>query len=417
MRKARSYLVVLLFLFFDCSRSEITPSENDEYNLMGTTPIDNSVIKKMEGVYKLTSGSEGLGSQFVCKTSKSRVSFFSNQSGIFIILKYGYNSSEGSIQFSGFWRYSESSAQGTFNGSILSADGASDLLNGIVDGLKLSGSFPDSCTIQYDHAFSDYAINNPFVIFGHHGVQTTANPPFAENSINAVLNAEDYGCNGLEFDVRMTSDHVPICIHDPGINTRLTQKGPLSGNWDQYPFSYISQYVRLIDGQKIPSVEQALDAFIDSTTMKYFWMDIKGDPDIFQYLEPIVRNAYSRAEAEGRDVVIFAGLPSDDVIAELNAQPTYKATNTAYSYSQPLPTLAEESLDKTLQTGSQFFGPRYTLGLLLDDAEQAHNNGIKVISWTLNSSQLISEYLQDGKFDGFITDYPAYVVYDYYTMF
>jgi hypothetical protein len=25
--------------------------------------------------------------------------------------------------------------------------------------------------------------------------------------------------------------------------------------------------------------------------------------------------------------------------------------------------------------------------------------------------------LQNGQFDGFITDYPAYVVYDYYTMF
>jgi len=232
-----------------------------------------------------------------------------------------------------------------------------------------------------------------------------------------VLNAENYGCNGLEFDVRMTSDHVPICIHDASINTRLTLKGPLSGNWDQYPFSYISQYVSLIDGQKIPSVEQALNAFIDSTTMNYFWLDIKGDPEIFKYLEPVVRNAYSRAEAEGRDVVIFAGLPSDDVIAELNAQPTYKSTNTVYSYSLPLPTLAEESLDKTLQTSSQFFGPRFTLGLLLDDVAKAHSNGIKAISWTLNSHELISEYLQEGEFEGFITDYPAYVVYDYYTMF
>ena len=411
------HLAVIMFFFLSCSKSKLTPSEYDDYNLVGTTPIDGSVMKKMEGIYKLTSGSENLGSQFVCKTSKSRVSFFSNQNGIFIILKYGYNASDESIQFSGFWRYSETSDQGAFHGSISDADGASDLLNGIVDGLKLSGAFPDSCTIQYDHAFSAYTTANPFLVFGHHGVQTVADPPYSENSINGVLNDENYGCNALEFDVRMTSDDVPICIHDAFINTRLTQKGPLSGDWDQYPFSLIEQYIRLIDGQKVPSVEQALDAFIDSTTMKYFWMDVKGNTDIFKYLEPVVRNAYARAQAEGRDVVIFAGLPSDDVITELSAQPTYNSTNTAYSYSLPLPTLAEESYDKTLQTNSQFFGPRYSLGLLLDDVENAHNNGIKVISWTLNSSQLITQYLQDGKFDGFITDYPAYVVYDYYTMF
>jgi glycerophosphoryl diester phosphodiesterase len=83
----------------------------------------------------------------------------------------------------------------------------------------------------------------------------------------------------------------------------------------------------------------------------------------------------------------------------------------------PLPTLAEESLNKALENGCQFFGPRFSLGLLLNDVETAHTNGIKVISWTLNSQPLISDYLQNGKFDGFITDYPAYAVYDFYTMF
>jgi glycerophosphoryl diester phosphodiesterase len=54
---------------------------------------------------------------------------------------------------------------------------------------------------------------------------------------------------------------------------------------------------------------------------------------------------------------------------------------------------------------------------LLEDVVKAHANGIKVISWTLNDKGLIKNYLQNGEFDGFITDYPAYVVYDYYTMF
>ena len=118
-----------------------------------------------------------------------------------------------------------------------------------------------------------------------------------------------------------------------------------------------------------------------------------------------------------RDVVIFAGLPSSDVIDMLNEQPTYKAGDPSQLYSPPLPTLAEETIDKAIDTDNEFFGPRYTLGLLLPEVEKAHANNIKVISWTLNSKGLIVNYLQNGKFDGMITDYPAYVVYNYYTMY
>ena len=419
MKHTTLYIVATLFILLGCSKSEITPpSNNEDANLVNTTPIPGTTMKKMEGIYKLIDGSSGLGTQFVCKVSKNRVSFFSNQDGIFMILKYGYNSSDGSIQFSGFYRYSEITTQGNIHFSISAAEGATDLLAGVISNLKLRGIFSnDSLTLHYDHAFTNYATNNPFMIFAHHGVQTTSNPPYAENSLNGVLNDENYGNTGLEFDVRMTSDHIPICIHDASINTRLTQKGPLSGKWDQYPFPFISEYVRLIDGQKVPSVEQVLNYFIDSTTLQYVWLDIKGNTDIFKYLEPVIRNAYAKAVAQNRNVIIFSGLPSADVITEFNKQPTYKSNNPAYAYSLPLPTLAEQTIDIALENGSRFFGPRYSEGLLLNDVEKAHSNGIKVISWTLNSKALISDYLKNGKFDGFISDYPAYVVYDFYTMF
>src|SRR4030095_6883501 len=122
--------------------------------------IDGSVMKKMECIYKLTSANGDLGSQFVCKTSKSRVSFFSDLDGIFFILKYGYNPADGSIQFSGFWRYSEFPTQGTIHFSISPADGATDLLAGIISNLTLQGTFSDNTiSLHYESAFSEYATN------------------------------------------------------------------------------------------------------------------------------------------------------------------------------------------------------------------------------------------------------------------
>ena len=414
------YFLFVALIFLGCTKSEIMlPPIGDDSNLVNTTALPfkpGVTIKSMEGIYKLSDGNKNLGEKFVCKVSKYKVSFFSNSNGIFIILKYGY-ASNGSIQFSGFWRYSEKTEQGNIHFSMAAAD-ANNLLAGVTSNLKLSGAFSgNQLSLQFDRAFTSYATNNELMIFAHHGVQTTSDPPYAENSTLGVLNDGDYGVNGLEFDVRMTLDNVPICIHDATINVRLTQKGPLFGPWDQYKFPFISQYVRLIDGQRVPSVEQLLKTFVDSTTLKYFWLDIKGNEGIFKALEPIVRKAYANAAAQKRDVVIFAGLPSEDVITDFNTQPTYKSVNSSYPYSAPLPSLAEQSIDLAIENGSKYFGPRYTEGLLLDDVEKAHSKGIKVISWTLNSKAIISDYLREGKFDGFITDYPAYVVYEYYTKF
>jgi glycerophosphoryl diester phosphodiesterase len=356
----------------------------------------------------LNSGSDALGKQFVCKVSRFRVSFFSEKEGIFIILKYGLKTSDSSIQFSGFWRYTEGSEQATIQFAITKANGSTDLLKGIINNLAITGANAgNDIKLKYDRAFSAAAINKNFMIFAHHGVQTTVDPPYAENSLLGVIHDEDYGVNGLEFDIRMTKDNIPICIHDPAVNTRLTVKGPISGSWDQYTFKTITDYITLIDGQKVPSLEQALNAFVDSTKLTYFWMDIKGNNDIFKYLEPIIRNAYARAAAQKRNVVIFAGLPTDDVITELNEQPSFK----------DLPTLCELSVDKAIENNSKFYGPRFSQGLLLEDVAKAHANNIRVISWTLNDKSLIRNYIQNGQFDGFITDYPAYVVYDIYTLF
>jgi glycerophosphoryl diester phosphodiesterase len=391
-----------------CKKNSITlPPENDETNLANTKPLSADTMRKMEGIYKLSGGSQELGIQFVCKVSRFRVSFFSEKEGIFIILKHGYRASDGSIQFSGFWRYSEKKEQGNIQFSVSAADGATALRAGLANTLKLQGSFDgNSIVLEFDRAFSAQALSKNFMIIAHHGVQTTSDPPYAENSLDGVLNDENYGVTGLEYDIRMTKDNVPICMHDPSINTRIAQKGPLSGKWDEYPYQLINNYIRLIDGQKVPSVEQVLNAFIDSTYLTYLWLDIKGNPDIFKYLEPLVRNAYARAAAQNRNVVIIAGLPSEDVITEFKKQPSYAN----------LPTLCEQSLDLAIENGSKFYGPRFSEGLLLDEVEEAHNKGIKVISWTLNSKKLIQHYLVNGKFDGFITDYPAYVVYSIYTM-
>jgi glycerophosphoryl diester phosphodiesterase len=408
-------LAISLTVMISCEKNNVVPPLNiPDITHAKNLFISDTIMPNLEGIYELDNGSGDLGTEFVCKVSKSKVSFFSNSGGIYIILKYALNDKDSTINFSGFWRYSENKGQGLINLSLSATEGGSDLMKrAMVRNLMLSGNYSginnsqQPIKLKFKRAFSQYAIDHEFMIFAHHGVQTTDNPPYTENSLNGAIHDQDYGVNGLEYDVQLTRDHIPICAHDDNIDLRVTEKGPLSGDYIQYDFAFLESSIRLSDGEKIPSVEQVLNAFIDSTKLKYMWLDVKGDPYIFKYLEPIVRNAYEKAAKANRKIEIISDLTSDEVVSEYESWPSYSS----------FPTISELGLDDAILHKCKYWGPRYSLGLLLDDVDKAHRLGMKVLSWTLNDKKLISDYLVNGKFDGFISDYPAYVVYDFYTLF
>jgi glycerophosphoryl diester phosphodiesterase len=409
-RKAYLYLIVLFFCI-SCSKNQtlLQPA----FSIGNVQFISDTSMKKMKGIYDLSAGTSELGTNFVCLASKYRVSFFSNQGGIFMILKYGLDPTDSSLKFSGFWRFSESETQGLVNFTVPKDEALNFLKTGDISTLTLDGSIVDGngnnkpMSLKFSKGFSQNVLNTPFEIYAHHGVQTTSNPPFAENSLLGVTNDEDYGVNGIEFDIQMTKDKVPICMHDSYIDIRLTKKSALAGSYIQFGFNFLEDYIELVDGQKIPSLDQVCTAFIDSTTMKYLWMDVKGDEGVFEALLPVVQKAYAHAAAVGRDVVIYADMPSTTVISQFQSYPPYRESG--------LPTMCELTLQDVIDNGCTRWGPRFSRGLMLDDVAQAHAQGIKVLSWTLNDKGLIKNYIENGQFDGFISDYPAYVVYDFYT--
>jgi len=53
-------------------------------------------------------------------------------------------------------------------------------------------------------------MNRPLLL-GHRGARKYA----PENTIDAFELALEHGCDGFEFDVRVTADHVPVVCHDP----------------------------------------------------------------------------------------------------------------------------------------------------------------------------------------------------------
>lgn len=59
------------------------------------------------------------------------------------------------------------------------------------------------------------------LIFGHRGYPFK----FPENSLKGFQYAIDHGIDGLEFDVHLTKDNVPVIMHDEKINRTTDGKG------------------------------------------------------------------------------------------------------------------------------------------------------------------------------------------------
>ena len=106
---------------------------------------------------------------------------------------------------------------------------------------------------------------NPLII-GHRGASAAA----PENTLAAFARALDDGADGLEFDVRLARDGVPVCIHDATLKRTAmldAQVAKLSstdlgridaGTWfnRRYPTRARAEYSL----ERVPTLEQVLRA-------------------------------------------------------------------------------------------------------------------------------------------------------------
>ena len=103
-------------------------------------------------------------------------------------------------------------------------------------------------------------------------------------------------------------------------------------------------------------------------------------------------------------ISIFIGLPAEEKRDLFLMQNDY----------ENIPSLCELSINDTRKTNSQIWAPRWTLGTQIDLVEQMHSEGRKAVTWTLDQTGAISEFISQSKFDGILTNYPTIVSYYHY---
>jgi glycerophosphoryl diester phosphodiesterase len=150
-------------------------------------------------------------------------------------------------------------------------------------------------------------------------------------------------------------------------------------------------------------LREALEYVLEKTNIREVWLDTK-DVDVVQASIELMKEILEQANLMGRDLDIYLGIPADDIFQEFIQYPGY----------QEIPSLCELSIDQVRQANSQVWAPRWTQGLQTVEVQQMQAEGRKVFTWTLDDASYIEEFINEGQFDGILTNYPTIVSYYYY---
>jgi len=412
MKSRLTALIVMVFVLHGCNKDTSVPIPTAGPNsiMSETQPLKPASKQIMEGIYRVNAGADFFGDNLVVKWNRTSLSLACDN-GKYFVLEAG--SLDSVIFLQGYWRNGYSDGTGLASMYIATNEGGTTIMTGNGgQNIVMRGAFGiqnnlpgQKLELQYLRPFSEKVNKGNFYILAHRGGGRTSDRlPVSENSIEMIGFTERLGSTGIEVDVRMTSDGVLFLYHDPDINIRLTKKGPLAGPIENYTWAQLSTFIRLVHGEKIPEFEEALNFVVDSTLLRFVYLDMKGNSAAMAKVIEIQQRILERATQKGRDLRVLIGIPSTDVLNDLMSHTGYQA----------IPSLCELSVDDVRKVNSEVWAPRWTLGMQNNLVQQMHNEGRLAVCWTIDQASWIKDYIENGLFDGLLTNYPYVVAYYHY---
>jgi glycerophosphoryl diester phosphodiesterase len=212
---------------------------------------------------------------------------------------------------------------------------------------------------------------------GHRGAR--AYEP--ENTLSSYKKALELGVDAVELDVRRTKDGEIIVIHDAEVDRTTNGKGLVS----QLTLKEIKQFNTEKD-QKIPTLEEALD-FLDKKVKVL--IELKETGFEGKMLKTVQKKGLEK------NVIIVSFL--EEALRKVRELNDIVETGLIYTkHKNPIKTASDLKANYLL--------PLYRFTHTAD-VQKAHQNGLKVIVWTINKSEEVAEYVKKGV-DGITSDRP-----------
>ncbi len=219
-----------------------------------------------------------------------------------------------------------------------------------------------------------------------------------ENTLAAFERALELNADFIELDVHLSSDGVPVVIHDHDLETTTNGSGPVrartmaelklldAGSWSDPPWP----------GQRIPTLAEVLSSFGGQTR---FLIEIKAGPFDCAGIEARVEREISKA-----DLVDSAVIISFDhwVLHRLRIRNPSIATGALYGCRPADP------VGLARAAGADLLMPHWTF-LNGEDVRMAHDAGLSIFPWTVDEPNRIRELVGLGV-DGIVSNWPDRVI-------
>ena len=211
---------------------------------------------------------------------------------------------------------------------------------------------------------------------GHRGARAYA----PENTLASFKKALEIGVDAVELDVRKTKDNHLVVIHDADVKRTTNGEGLVS----ELTLKEIKNLSA--EGEKIPTFEEALD-FLDKKVKVFVELKETGIEE--QVLFTV------KAKGLEKNVVITSFL--EDALKKVRELDTTIETGLIYAkHKNPIKAALELKANYLLALY------RFTHTA---NVQKAHENGLKVVVWTINTPEEVEEYAKKGV-DGIASDKP-----------
>ncbi len=212
---------------------------------------------------------------------------------------------------------------------------------------------------------------------GHRGARAYA----PENTLASFKKALEIGVDAIELDVRKTKDNQLVVIHDADVKRTTDGEGLVS----ELTLSQIKAF-SAEGGEKIPTLDEALD-FLDKKVKVLVELKEVGSE------EQVLSIVHVRGLE--KNVVIISFL--EEALKKVRELNKNVETGLIYAkHSNPVKAALE------LKTNYLVALYRFTHTATV---QKAHENGLKIIVWTINTLQEAQDYAKKGV-DGIASDKP-----------
>ena len=212
---------------------------------------------------------------------------------------------------------------------------------------------------------------------GHRGAK--AYEP--ENTLRSFARALEIGVNAVELDVRKTKDNQLIVMHDAEVNKTTNGKGLVK----ELTLNEIKGF-SAEKGEKIPTLKEALD-FLDKKVKIIIELKEEGSE------KPVLELVHEKGLQKN---VILASFV-EDVLRRVRELDSNIETGLIYAKHK-------NPLKAALELKAQYLVGLYRF-VHTANVQKAHENGLKVIVWTVNTPQEIATYVKRNV-DGIASDKP-----------